>query len=188
MMRLSQLAVLALAMLAIPSKSQGVGVEIGTLFGVSHLSSEGESITSIFLPSGGVISPSLPLIYISWFPSEKLIMGSEFSFGITSADDDDITLSSLYLGSQTAFFFRSNAMSGAYVLGQGALHVFRGSNNLASDTETDFIAGAGLGYQWRIGSALVLRTEWRYRRWFDNASNEFLFIFGLGIRLGGADK
>ena len=124
-------------------------------------------------------------LYVSWFPNEQLAIGPEFSFGRFSLDGDGIT--SLYLGGRGAFFLQSNAMSSPYILGHGALLVINDSD---FESESDFSIGAGLGYQWRLGSALVLRAEGRYQYWFDVEVNDFSFLLGLGTRAGrvGTEK
>ena len=69
--------------------------------------------------------------------------------------------------------------------GEGALFID------GSTTLTSF--GAGLGYQWRIGQAFVLRTEGQYHRVSlsfeddfngDETANEFSFLIGIGTRFG----
>ena len=126
---------------------------------------------------GGIFG--FPSLYVSWFPNENLSIGPEFNVGRFSVDGDGLT--SLYLGGRGAFFPQSNATSGVYILGLGALLVLSDEY----DSETEFSAGAGLGYQWRLGPAFVLRAEGRYRRWFDEEINNFSFLIGLGTRLGG---
>ena len=156
------------------------GVEIGMLFGLSHLSSDDDGVTLIGVPTAGLSGfGSIPSLYISWFPGKKLSIGPEFSFGQTASGG--FSLTGLYFGGRGAFFLQSNAMSDPYILGHSALRVI-GSRG---DYETDFSAGAGLGYQWRLGPAFVLRMEGRYRRWFDDEINEISFILGFGTRLGG---
>ena len=160
------------------TEEAAAGAEIGTLFGFSRLSSDGDGITMIGAP-GGFIAGIFgnPSLYVSWFPSEKLTIGPEFNFGRIAVDGDGIT--SIYLGGRGAFFPNTNAMSGVYILGQGALNVLSDEY----DSETDFSAGAGLGYQWRLGPAFVLRAEGRYRLWFEDEVNDFSLLLGLGTRL-----
>ncbi len=155
--------------------------EIGTLFGLSHFSSDSGGETFVAAPSVPALYGSLgnPSLYVSWFPSERLEISPEFSFGRFSSDGDGIT--TLYLGTRGAFFPHSNAMPGPYIIVHGALVAIEG----ADVDHDDFSAGAGLGYQWRLGSAFVLRTEGRYRRWFDDEFNDFSFLLGLGTRAGG---
>lgn len=161
------------------------GVEIGTLFGLSRFPSEG--VTSIGVPVGiGALGTyGYPSLYVLWFPSDQLAIGPEFSFGWRSSDGAGF--SSLYLAGRGAFFLQSNAVSGPYLLGNGVLAglYFEGFSEHA------FSVGAGLGYQWRVGPAFVLKAEGRYRRWFhefnkfDEGLNDFSLLFGLGTRLGG---
>ena len=51
------------------------------------------------------------------------------------------------------------------------------------DSDTDFSAGAGLGFQLRLGPAFVMRVEARYRRWFDDQVDDYSLLFGLGTRM-----
>ena len=159
------------------TEEAATGAEIGTLFGFSHLSSDGDGITMIGAPGGFIGGFGTPSLYVSWFPSEKLTIGPEFNFGRIAVDGDGIT--SLYLGGRGAFFPNSNALPGVYILGQSALIVLSDEYN----SETDFSAGAGLGYQWRLGPAFVLRAEGRYRLWFEDEVNDFSLLLGLGTRL-----
>ncbi len=161
------------------TEEAATGAEIGTLFGFSHLSSDGDGITMIGAPGGFIGGFGTPSLYVSWFPSEKLTIGPEFNFGRIAVDGDGIT--SLYLGGRGAFFPNSNALPGVYILGQSALIVLSDEY----DSETDFSAGAGLGYQWRLGPAFVLRAEGRYRLWFEDEVNDFSLLLGLGTRLNG---
>ncbi len=170
------------------------GVEIGTLFGLSHLSDEDDGLTFIGVPtlsdfpSAALGNPSL---YVSWFPSEQLALGPEFSLGRISLGidevDEDFTLTTLYLGGRGAFFPQGNAVSGPYLSG----HVALGIVDDEDDSESEFSAGAGLGYRWHLGPAFVLRAEGRYRRWFDDEGpNDFSLLLGLGTRAGriGSEK
>ena len=193
------------------SPSASVGVEIGTQFGHSYLSANGEGLTLTGVPT----IPPLSSLYVSWFPNEHLAIGPEFGFGRLSFDDsgDEYSLSLLYLGGRGAFFLPSNAVSGLYLLGNGALLGLYGAAEeselgdirTSSDSEHIFAAGVGLGYQWRVGPAFVLKAEGRYQRWWVNYDeeyydggreeyrwrentigvNQFSFLLGLGTRLDG---
>ena len=160
------------------STSDG-GMEIGTLFGLSVLSPGDDATTLVAVPGvpGGVIGN--PSVVLSWFPTEQLSLGPEFSLGRFSIDED--SFSSLYLGVRGAHLPRGAAADGPYLLGHAALWVVDGSG---TESDTDFAAGAGVGYQRRLGPALVLRTEGRYRRWFDVEENDFSLLLGLGTRTG----
>ena len=163
------------------------GVEFGTLFGLSH--SPSNEVTIIGSPSTPILSwaPGIPSLYVSWFPSEQLAIGPEFSFGVAS--DGEVSLTELYLGGRGAFFLRSNAVSGPYLLVNGSLQDLY----VDGGSDTYFAAEAGLGYQWRVGPAFVLRAEGRYRRLFhdeefpliENGDSGFALLIGLGTRFGG---
>ena len=156
------------------------GLEVGTLFGLTHHSSDGEGAAIIGVPSSPTLGiPGIPSLYVSWFPGADVSFGSEFSVGRTSGDAFGIT--SVYFGGRGSFFPLGGARSGLYLLGHGAMRHFdlRDRNSV-----TDFAAGGGLGYRWRLGPAFVLRAEARYRRWFDDAVNEFSLLMGLGARPG----
>ena len=164
---------------AVGTEEVATGTEIGTLFGLSHLSSNGDGINITGVPSAPLAFFGNPSLYVSWFPNEQLAIGPEFSLGRFSSDGDGIT--SLYLGGRSAFFLQSNAMSSSYIMGHGALLVISASD---AESETDFSVGAGLGYQWRLGPDFILRTEGRYRYWFDDEVNDLSFLLGLGTRAG----
>lgn len=158
-------------------EESAAGIEIGTLFGLSHVPDETDAdLTVIGVPSSPlVVYPGNPALYVFWFPSKALAIGPEFSLGRIS---NGLVINTLSLGGRGAFSLRANTMSGAYVLVQGALWVV---NNEARTT-TDFSAGAGVGYRWHLGPVFVLRAEGGYRRWFDAEDNVFSLLLGLGTR------
>ena len=162
-------------------------VEIGTLFGLSHSPSDDFEFTAIRVPSAILGSSGNPALYVSWFPTEDLSVGAEFGFGRTTGSESlfgqtrEFARTSLYLGGRGAFFLQGNAVSGPYLLGHSA----RSYVKTESSSATFFSAGIGLGYQWRLEPAFVLRAEGRYRRWVENESNAFSLMLGLGTRLGG---
>ena len=157
--------------------------EVGTLFGVSHSRAADENITTISVPGshlGGGFS--LPALYVSWFPSEQVSIGPEVNFGKVSSDGIASDLTALSFGGQATFFFQSNSISGSYITGRASLLVLTSEIGFGTD---DYAIGGGLGRQWRIGPAFVLRMEGVYQRWFDAEINNVLFILGLGTRFGG---
>lgn len=201
------------------SSSASAGVEIGTQFGLSHFSSEASVETSYEreeitgkITLMGVPGGPLPSLYVLWFPSERLSIGPEFSFWRTSFEgeykyedkndsyyDDydraEFDFSTFYLGCRVHSFLQSNAVSGPYLLANGALMglygELRSDDDKVDDSERIFAAGAGLGYQWRVGPAFVVKAEGRYRRWFaevdefESGLGEFSLTLNLGTRLGG---
>ena len=147
----------------------GAKVEIGTLLALRHSGGpkyywgERWTRTRVLLPS---------VLSVWLIPSEYVAIGSEIEF--ESVGDDF----GLLLGGQAAFFPTSNQHPSIYALGTGSLRKVSGFN-------IDISAGIGMGLRARTGSALVLRMEGRYERWFEDEVNDFSFIIGLGTRLGG---
>ena len=180
---------------AMGTEEAATGIEIGTLFGLSVLADDDNSMTVLGVPGGLSGTTGNPSLYVLWFPNEQLAIGPEFGFGRFSMhlkeeyEEGELSVTFLYLGGRGTFFLQSNAMSGTYITGHGALSHFGFSSDLGwplggSESETNFSAGAGLGYQWRLGPDFLLRTEGRYRYWFDDEVNDFSFLLGLGTRAG----
>ena len=187
MLRSTAVACLAAIMLTAPVSAQETesvrGFEIGTLFGLTHHSTDGEGSTVIGLPSSPTLGiPGIPSLYVSWFPLADVSIGSEFSVGRTAGDVFGIT--SLYFGGRGTIFPLGLSRSGLYVLCHGALRHF---DLRERPSVTDFAAGGGLGYRRRLGPAFVFRAEGRYRRWFDDGVNDFSLLVGLGARAGPGD-
>ena len=155
--------------------------EIGTRFGISRISSDDDSIVMIAAPgsptSGVLGNPSL---YVAWFPNANLSVGPEINVGRSSGSAVETT--SLNLGGRARFSLKDNAVSGPYLLCNGAVLVLDVDER---EAEADFSAGGGVGYQFRTGAAFVLRAEAQYRRWFDDEVNDFSLLIGFGARLGG---
>ena len=169
--------------------------EVGTQFGISHLlisdDNETASATFIQIPGGLISGFTLPTLYATWFPGKQFAIGPEFSFGGVSIEDSSIT--SLYLGGRAAYFLNTHSMSSPYVSGRISLYtLFADEEDSFSEVGSLASFGAGFGYQWRIGPALILRAEGQYQRLFPfeetvGAANELSFIIGLGTRFGKAE-
>ena len=169
-------------------------VEMGILFGASRLSEDSYSVSVVQLPGGvGLWSgpDSLPTLYLTWLASDKLAIGPELSFGRISSEFEhggevfDMDITTLMLGGRAAFSPAGDFMPGFYLLGQGSMS-WVGMEDYEDDwSETDYSAGLGMGYQWRLGPAALMRVEGQYRRWFDAEMEVFSLVLGLGTRLGG---
>ena len=99
------------------------------------------------------------------------------------------SITTLYLGGRAAYFLRSHAGSNPYVLGRVSTTILSGEDAFFfNEDETLTSFGIGLGYQWRIGSAFVLRAEGQYQRVFveDENANEFSLTIGFGTRFGSS--
>ena len=118
------------------------GVEIGTLFGLSRISTGGEGATLIGLPSAlGSSVLGNPSIYVSWFPDERFSIGPEFSLGRFSGEG--VSFTSAYLAGRIAFHSGGATMSGAYVFGRGALRYISAEASGESESDTDVSLGPG---------------------------------------------
>lgn len=192
--------------------TSAIDFEIGTQFGISHFVPDVDddyavSLTYTRVPSGSFfdISSTPPSIYATWFIGQHFAIGPEFSFGSTVFHEDlgdfedsweaeNTNVTSLCFGGRAAYFLRNYTISSPYVLSRVSMATFHGEGPLFFDGSATFTSfGVGLGYQWRIGQAFVLRTEGQYHRVFlsfeddfngDEAANEFSFIIGIGTRFG----
>lgn len=176
----------------------GADFEFGTQFGISRLipddSDYSSSITYTQIPSSFFYLGSSPtVLYATWFPSTQFAIGPEFSFGRISISDEYLeeeeneTLTTLHLGGHFAYFLQNHTVSTPYLLGRFSRTIFSGEDTLLSgENQTLTSIGIGLGYQWRIGPAFVLRTKAQYQRVFvkdeGEDANEFSLIIGIGTR------
>ena len=177
--------------------------EIGTQFGISHLVPDDDeddfstSLTYTRFPSGTFldIGGSPTSLYAMLFPAEKFAIGPEFSFGRMSISEEyggekeSESITTLHLGGRAAFFFLNHSVSSPYIFGRVSHTIFNGGESFFFNDEEALTGfGGGVGYQWRIGAAFVLRAEGQYQRLSisdaDEAVNEFSFIIGLGTRFG----
>ena len=186
--------------------TSAIDFEIGTQFGISHLVPEIDddyALTYTRVPSGSFfdISSTPTSLYATWFLGKHFAIGQEFSFGSTVFHEDEdswveenTNVTSLYVGGRAAYFLYKHTMSSPYVLARVSMTTFHGEGPLFIDGSTTLTSfGVGLGYQWRIGQAFVLRTEGQYQRVSlsfeddfngDETANEFSFIIGIGTRFG----
>ena len=187
--------------------TSAIDFEIGTQFGISHLAPNVDddyatSLTYTRVPSGAFfdISSTPTSIYATWFLGKHFAIGQEFSFGSTvfheegSWEAENTNVTSLYVGGRAAYFLHKHTMSSPYVLARVYMATFHGEGPLFIDGSTTVTSfGVGLGYQWRIGQAFVLRIEGQYQRVSlsfeddfngDETANEFSFIIGIGTRFG----
>ncbi len=166
--------------------------EVGTQFGISRLGpdeDDSSSITFTHIPTSFMYFGSSPTsLYVTWFPGTQFAIGPEFSFGRMSFSDETETsdITSIYLGGRTAFFLRSHAVSTPYLLGRMSHTIISDEDTFLFGDETMTSFGLGLGYQWRIGTAFVLRTEAQFQRVLveDDNANEYSLIIGIGTRFG----
>jgi hypothetical protein len=168
-------AVLAMAALLVPAAVQAQGettIEIGTGIGASILANGG-TLTHIGAPGAGIVGQA-PL-YASFFFGRGMMVQPEMSLNILSGGGETLTI--LGFAGQLGYLFSGPAMNSPYVALSGALQYASGGG----DSDSEFAAGARLGYRVRVNQGFAVSLEGGYRRWFDSDLNEIT----IAIRLGG---
>ncbi|MYB66313.1 porin family protein [Candidatus Poribacteria bacterium] len=177
--------------------------EIGTLFGISRMSStnsdDDTTVTYTRLPSGSLldIGASPTALYAMFYPAKQFGIGPEFSYGSTSVsveywgERETETFFTLHLGGRAMFFLTDYALSSPYLMGRASITQFGGDSDSffwSGDTESITSIGIGAGYQFVINPAFVLRFEGQYNRLSvtdeDDPLNEFSLRIGIGTRFG----
>ncbi len=177
--------------------------EIGTIFGISRMSStnsdDDTTVTYTRLPSGALfdISSSSTALYALFYPTKQFGIGPEFSYGSTSVsveywgERETETVSTLHLGGRAAVFLTDYALSSPYLMARASLTQFSGELDgffYSDDTESITSIGIGVGYQFVINPAFVLRFEGQYSRLMltdeDDPLNEFSLRIGIGTQFG----
>lgn len=177
--------------------------EIGTLFGISRMSStnsdDDATVTYTRLPSGSLldIGASPTALYAMFYPAKQFGIGPEFSYGSASlsveywGERETETFSTLHLGGRAMFFLTDYALSSPYLMGRASLTQFSGDSEgffSPDDTEGITSIGIGVGYQFVINPAFVLRFEGQYSILRvtdeDDSLNEFSLKIGIGTRFG----
>lgn len=154
--------------------------EIGTQAGVSILRSGGETVTTIAAPGGGFSGS--PAVYAVLYGSSNVAFEPRLGFSRTSNDGSSFSM--LDLAGRLRVFFSDPVESSGYTYGEGALIRVAGS----SSSESNFGAGAGIGYRHVATSFVAVNLESGYRRWFleGEGLNEFSVSVGVGAVVGGS--
>lgn len=177
--------------------------EIGTLFGISRMSStnsdDDATVTYTRLPSGSLldIGASPTTLYALFYPTKQIGIGPEFSYGASSVTEEyweernTERFSTLHLGGRAMFFLTDYALSSPYLMGRASITQFSLDSEsffFSDDTESITSVGIGVGYQFSIKPAFVLRFEGQYSRLMltdeDDPLNEFSLRIGIGTRFG----
>ena len=145
--------------------------EFGTLFGFSRFSNDNDDTLDVI---------NVPeTLYLIGFANEQFGIGPEVN--ITESPGGQGGLRSF--GGRALFFFQDHRRSNPYLLMQSHLSILTTEYGY---TDVGVALGAGLGYQWRVGSDFVFRAEGRVRafRGFDNdITTAFSLAFGLGVKI-----
>lgn len=146
-------------------------LEVGTNVGVSILSANGTSVTTIGVPGQGILGQST--IYGTFFAGSGWMLEPQVALSVISSEGETVT--SVSLGGQVGYLFNGSTSNSPFVAGNLAYQSFSGSGVSGNDVGL----GGRVGYRVPIGG-LGVRFEIGYRRWFDNDINEFSFGIGFG--------
>lgn len=152
-------------------------VEIGTSAGVTIVSAFGSSDTHVGIPGGvGPLTTFSPIMYATIFATPSVIVEPQISVSSTSSSGSTLTF--LTLVGQVGYLFKTAGTSSPYLAASGAFQRVSGGGSSASGPGI----GAEVGYRFVVKSALGVRVNGRYRRWFSDFSdtNEI----GFGVALG----
>jgi len=154
--------------------------EIGTQAGLSIMSAGGETVTTIGAPGGGF--GGSPAIYAVLYGSSTVAFEPRLGFNRTSSDGS--SFSTLDLAGRVKVFFKDPSESSGYTYGEGAVIRVAGS----SSSDSNFGAGAGIGFRHVATSLVAVNVEAGYRRWFveGDGLNEFNVAVGVGAIVGGS--
>ncbi len=163
-------AVPALAVLALPivaAAGEPGKVELGFVpFGVSYMSSNGTSATSVQAPGASMVTPDRSL-YVQWFATEHFALEPQISGFAFFADDDNIT--TLGLSLRANYLIDGPDRPSPYLFAGGGLWHMK----WYEDGETHPLVGFGIGYRQPIRSIGSIRIEAGYEHIFDSSSDEW---------------
>jgi hypothetical protein len=170
------------ALLLVPaalSAQQGSTVEIGSGIGASILTNGG-TITHISAPgpaqgSVGLFGAQAPL-YATVFFGKGVMVQPELSFNLLTGEGETLTM--LAAAANFGYAFSGAARNSAYVAVSGAIQYV---DTEFSDSDSEFGAGARVGYRVLVNEGFAVGFEAGYRRWFDSDLNEIT----IALRLGG---
>jgi hypothetical protein len=145
----------------------------GTLFGVTYLTET--QVADAGLPGGGPLLfagqsavRAAPEVYVGFFPHPNLIVAPGLAFAYSNPDGAESTYG-LGLDLGIDWHFSGVTKTSLYITVNGAFLAW----DLGADSaQTDFAAGAALGYRMLPYDFFGLRLEAAYRRYFDLRENQ----------------
>lgn len=148
-------------------------VEIGTNLGVAIQNAGGSTLTHFGAPGQGILGQ--PTIYASVYAGPSMLVEPQIALNIISSEGE--TATTVGLGGQVAYAFSGTSTNSGYLAGTAGFQTVSGGGF----SDSDFGAGAKIGYRVLIGTSVGVRFEGGYRRWFDSELNEF----SIGVGVGG---
>lgn len=165
-------ATVALTLFQAPGAAQGRPVvELGTHAGVTIVNNGG-SVTLFRIPGKGILGQ--PTIYGTILLGAGLQIEPQIALNLASSDGETVT--TVGLAGQVGYAVAGHATNSPFFFGTAAFQSVSGGG--FSDSE--FGAGAGLGYRLLVGDHFSVRFDGHYRRWFDSEVNEIAFGIGFG--------
>ncbi len=163
-------------------------MEIGTSAGLTILSASGSDPVTNFGVPGGIGPQSSPMMYATIFATPSVMV--EPQIGFSRVWDGSVSFSSLSFVGQVGYLFNSSTSSSPYVAIGGAFQWDRASSSIPdffmNGSNSFSVSGPGIGgevgYRFIVKSALGVRVNARYRRWFSDYSG--LNEIGIGVSLG----
>ena len=142
----------------VSAESQG---EFGILYGISHVI------------DGPQLISAPQTLYWMGFVNDQVGIGPEVEFMDSALGSGSLRA----FGSRFTLFFNGHSRSTPYIFGQGQI----GVSESRYGEDSGFGGGIGLGYQRRVGSDFIFRSEGRFR-----AIGDFSMIsltFGIGVKI-----
>ncbi len=169
-------SVLAAGMLlafATGAAAQRTELELGTQAGFTFTRTPGSDHThTLFvLPGGGLLGQ--PTIYLAIFPTRHLSIDPQMTFIHSSGGGGT---DNVFAGSLRLAGYLQDAQASPYLFGDVAL-------TAASEANSEFAPGIGIGYRAVVGRYIALRPEFEYRKWSDHGPHEFRLALSFGVVL-----
>lgn len=150
-----------------------IGMKVGLSVQRAEFAGETETLTMFNIPTGSM--------YLSFFPSDNVLIEPELSFDWASDGDDSIT--SLGLVGWISFAPAGVTTNSIYFGAAPTLQYAR----FGGEGESEWGAAGRIGYRIIAGDALAVRFEAGYARWFDEEINVFTAQIGIGALLDRAN-
>ena len=136
-----------------------------------------------FFTLPGVVFASPGGVHFTLFLTEKFAL--EPQLGYMRSSSGGFTSSLMFVALQPQYFLGPDARRAPYIFGQLGLLRDADSGGGASNTDSQNVLGAGIGYRKVLRRVIATRYEFRLRRFSADGpggteTNEIAILFGLG--------
>ncbi|MCH7876578.1 MAG: hypothetical protein IH965_14950 [Gemmatimonadetes bacterium] len=147
--------------------------ELGTRAVGADILTDGGTLTTVGIPGGGILGS--PTIYLMFWPAPNVMVGPELNVNLAT---NSATLTAFGLAGWIGWLATPATPGSFYLAANGAFQFV----DLGGFSNTDFGAGAAIGYRYEVlNQHLAIRAEGGYRRWFDSDLNEIVISLKLGL-------